>query len=83
MLLEQIYWTWMHVKTDLIFVVTDDVVSSPLYLNMYVDGYTQEPASFAYMYSPNKYPMFQIIHNSLYDRIMSIMFLKLVRDVRI
>ena len=83
MLLEQIYWTWMHVKTDLIFVVTDDVVSSPLYLNMYVDGYTQEPAIFAYMYSPNKYPMVQIIHNSLYDRIMSIMFLKLVRDVRI
>ena len=83
MLLEQIYWTWMHVKTDLIFVVTDDVVSSPLYLNMYVDVYTQEPASFAYMYSPNKYPMVQIIHNSLYDKIMSIMFLKLVRDVRI
>ena len=49
MLLEQIYWTWMHVKIVHLFVATDDVVSSPPYLTMYVDRYTQEPASFTYM----------------------------------
>ena len=62
--------------------VTDDVVSSPTYLTMYVDGYTQEPASTIHIHEVfNMCPM--IIHSSLYDIIMSIMFLKLVRDVRI
>ena len=67
-------------------VVTDDFVSLPPYLNMDVDGYTQEPASCSHSHkhiSIYKYETVQIIHNSLYDIILSIMFLYLVRDVRI
>ena len=62
------------------FVVTDDFVSLPPYiLNMDVDGYTHSHKHI----SIYKYETVQIIHNSLYDIILSIMFLYLVRDVRI
>ena len=72
--------TFHIIKCSLGVVVLSTILH---YLDMDVDENTQVPASFSHshIHVVTKYPLVQIIHNSLNDIIMSIMFLKWAKGV--